>query len=141
MFVQFSEHGDVPENYHDLFEYFQKHYKNSNKGIKGRGKTRAVAARGLQDAASRNAKPPVPAQPKTTATTQLPQMAMPAQNQEISQGRPSPYAAPQVPANGLSNVLRNPNPSYGHYGPPSPPSMYDMTLSKWGTQQGFSKNH
>ncbi|KAK4072413.1 transcriptional regulator family: C2H2 zinc finger [Trichoderma harzianum] len=142
MFVQFSEHGEVPENYHDLFEYFQKHYKNSNKGIKGRGKTRAVAARGLQDvAASRNAKSPVAAQLKTPATTQLPQMAMPAQNQEVSQGRPSPYATAQVPANGLSNVLRNPNPSFGHYGPTSPPVMYDMALSKWGPQHAYTKNH
>lgn len=29
-----------------MFEYFKEHYKNSNKGIKGRGKGRLVAPRG-----------------------------------------------------------------------------------------------
>ncbi|KAL7816427.1 hypothetical protein V8C44DRAFT_288138 [Trichoderma aethiopicum] len=113
MFVRFSEHGEVPREYQDLFEYFQKHYKNSNKGVKGRGKTRAVAARGSQDSAFRQAASPVPALLKTPATSHLPQMAMPAHN---THGRLSPYAITQGAANTLSNVLRNPNPSYGLYG-------------------------
>ncbi|KAL7948982.1 hypothetical protein V8C42DRAFT_233923 [Trichoderma barbatum] len=141
MFVQFCEHGEVPDHYHDLFEYFQKHYKNSNKGIKGRGKTRAVAARGTHDVASRTVKPLVPAQPKTPATIQLPQMAMPAQNQGIPHRRLSPYATPQGSANALSNVLRNPNPSFGIYGPTTPQVMYEMALSKWGPQDVYAKNH
>lgn len=33
----------MPEADRDLFEYFATHYKNSNKGIKGRGKARTVA--------------------------------------------------------------------------------------------------
>ncbi|KAL7823318.1 hypothetical protein V8C26DRAFT_115365 [Trichoderma gracile] len=114
MFVQFSEHGEVPREYQDLFEYFQKHYKNSNKGVKGRGKTRAVAARGPQDSAFRQAVSPVPALLKTPATTHLPQMTMPAHNPH---GGLSPYAITQGAANTLSNVLRNPNPSYSLYGP------------------------
>ncbi|EGR53090.1 uncharacterized protein TRIREDRAFT_103275 [Trichoderma reesei QM6a] len=114
MFVQFSENGEVPRDYQDLFEYFQKHYKNSNKGVKGRGKTRAVAARGPQDSAFRQAASPVPALLKTPATTHLPQMTMPAHDPH---GRISPYAMTQGAANTLSNVLRNPNPSYGLYGP------------------------
>ncbi|KAK1247863.1 hypothetical protein MKX07_000751 [Trichoderma sp. CBMAI-0711] len=114
MFVQFSEHGEVPRDYQDLFEYFQKHYKNSNKGVKGRGKTRAVAARGPQNSEFRQAASPVPALLKTPATTHLPQMTMPAHDPH---GRMSPYAMTQGAANTLSNVLRNPNPSYSLYGP------------------------
>lgn len=45
MFVKFAQMGEVPEEHRDLFEYFREHYKNSNKGIKGRGKARTVAVR------------------------------------------------------------------------------------------------
>lgn len=45
MFVKFAQMGQVPEEHQDLFEYFKEHYKNSNKGIKGRGKARTVAVR------------------------------------------------------------------------------------------------
>jgi hypothetical protein len=44
-FVKFSEEGHVPTEYLSLFEYFKVHYKNSNKGIKGRGKARKVVGR------------------------------------------------------------------------------------------------
>ncbi|KOS18641.1 Asparagine-rich zinc finger protein AZF1 [Escovopsis weberi] len=44
-FAQFIADGEVPPTHQELFEYFQEHYKNSNKGIKGRGKARTVAAR------------------------------------------------------------------------------------------------
>ncbi|GKU08027.1 unnamed protein product [Fusarium langsethiae] len=38
-FAQILNSGEeVPEGYRELFEYFATHYKNSNKGIKGRGK-------------------------------------------------------------------------------------------------------
>lgn len=43
MFVKFAQMGEVPEEHQELFEYFKAHYKNSNKGIKGRGKARTVA--------------------------------------------------------------------------------------------------
>lgn len=35
----------MPEADRELFDYFAEHYKNSNKGIKGRGKARTVAER------------------------------------------------------------------------------------------------
>ncbi|KAL7797644.1 hypothetical protein V8C37DRAFT_399797 [Trichoderma ceciliae] len=141
MFVQFSKQGDVPEAYHELFEYFQKHYKNSNKGIKGRGKTRAVAARRLQEATFRPATSLVSVLARTSITTQLPQMAISAHNQVMPNGRLSPYAITQGSANNLSNVLRNPNPSYSLYGPESPQAMYEMALTKWGSQATYVKNH
>ncbi|KAH6611181.1 hypothetical protein Trco_001201 [Trichoderma cornu-damae] len=141
MFLQFPEHGDVPETYHELFEYFHKHYKNSNKGIKGRGKTRAVASRRFQDAAFRSDPSPVPALAKPPVAAQLPQMPAPAQNQVTATGRPLPYEINQGSANTLSNVLRNPNPSYGLYGTGSPQAMYEMALTKWGSQTSYVKNH
>lgn len=42
-FIQFTNEGYVPEEYRTLFDYFKLHYKNSNKGIKGRGKARKIA--------------------------------------------------------------------------------------------------
>ncbi|OAA40338.1 Zinc finger, C2H2-type/integrase, DNA-binding protein [Metarhizium rileyi] len=45
MFIKFAQLGEVPEEHQDLFDYFREHYKNSNKGIKGRGKARTVAVR------------------------------------------------------------------------------------------------
>jgi hypothetical protein len=36
---------EVPEGDRELFEYFATHYKNSNNGIKGRGKARKVTKR------------------------------------------------------------------------------------------------
>lgn len=45
MFAKFAAEGNVPEEHQELFEYFKEHYKNSNKGVKGRGKARTVAAR------------------------------------------------------------------------------------------------
>ncbi|RFU76694.1 zinc finger, c2h2-type integrase, dna-binding [Trichoderma arundinaceum] len=132
MFVQFSQHGEVPEAYHDLFDYFQKHYKNSNKGVKGRGRTRAVAARGSEGAAFRHNISPVSAPVKTPMATHLPHMSMPVHTQVMTAGRPSPYA------NTLSHVLRNPNPSYGLLGPESPHAIYEMALS--GSQATYAKN-
>lgn len=44
-FVKFTTEGYIPEEYRTLFDYFKLHYKNSNKGIKGRGKARKIAAR------------------------------------------------------------------------------------------------
>lgn len=45
MFVKFVTEDHVPEEHQELFDYFKEHYKNSNKGVKGRGKARTVAAR------------------------------------------------------------------------------------------------
>jgi hypothetical protein len=43
--IKFQADGYIPEDYRELIQYFQSHYKNSNKGIKGRGKARKVAGR------------------------------------------------------------------------------------------------
>jgi hypothetical protein len=94
----------VPEDYRELFDYFQKHYKNSNKGVKGRGKTRAVTARG----------------PLRSVASQISQLALPAQDPMMSS---SPYAIPPGSTNILSSVLRNPNPSYSLYGLGPPPQL------------------
>lgn len=45
LFINFARTGEIPEDQRELFEYFKEHYKNSNKGVKGRGKARTVAAR------------------------------------------------------------------------------------------------
>ncbi|KAF4125531.1 ZnF C2H2 [Geosmithia morbida] len=47
-FVQFTNNGYVPEEYRALFDYFKLHYKNNNRGIKGRGKARKIAGRDAQ---------------------------------------------------------------------------------------------
>lgn len=44
-FVAFAKQGWVPEEYRELQDFFTAHFKNSNKGIKGRGKARKVARR------------------------------------------------------------------------------------------------
>ncbi|KAL7925448.1 hypothetical protein ACQKWADRAFT_222953 [Trichoderma austrokoningii] len=107
LFVQFSEEGEVPKNYRELFEYFQKHYKNSNKGVKGRGKTRAVTARG-------------PLRSVASQISQISQLALPAQIPMVSS---TAYPIPPGSASILSSVLRHPNPSYSLYGPGSPPQL------------------
>lgn len=47
-FAQWCKTGSIPTSHRELFEYFKQHYKNSNKGIKGRGKGRVVAPRPRQ---------------------------------------------------------------------------------------------
>jgi hypothetical protein len=42
-FVKFNLENHIPEEYRTLYSYFKTHYKNSNKGIKGRGKARRIA--------------------------------------------------------------------------------------------------
>ncbi|PQK11594.1 hypothetical protein BB8028_0003g02180 [Beauveria bassiana] len=64
MFIKFAAEGDVPEEHQELFEYFHEHYKNSNKGVKGRGKARTVAARKPKgQPRSQSLSGPVPQQP------------------------------------------------------------------------------
>ncbi|KAM4056198.1 zinc-finger double domain-containing protein [Hirsutella rhossiliensis] len=62
MFIKFAQMGEVPEEHQELFEYFKVHYKNSNKGIKGRGKARTVApkSKGGSQAPSSMAFPHLP---------------------------------------------------------------------------------
>jgi hypothetical protein len=42
-FVGFAKQSWVPEEYRELQDFFTQHFKNSNKGIKGRGRARKVA--------------------------------------------------------------------------------------------------
>ena len=43
-FASMTDREAVPDGDKDLWEYFSELYKNSNKGIKGRGKGRKIAA-------------------------------------------------------------------------------------------------
>ena len=43
-FASITDREAVPDADKDLWEYFSELYKNSNKGIKGRGKGRKIAA-------------------------------------------------------------------------------------------------
>lgn len=69
LFVKLLQEGEIPEEHRDLFEYFKEHYKNSNKGVKGRGKARTVAERKpksktrSQAAAANTIMPHIPQQP------------------------------------------------------------------------------
>lgn len=43
LFSEAARKGGVPEEHQQLFDYFRLHFKNSNQGIRGRGKARTVA--------------------------------------------------------------------------------------------------
>lgn len=74
-FAQILSSGDeVPEADRELFEYFATHYKNSNKGIKGRGKARTVAERKSKVASHSPEGTPI-----MTAQFPLPQVSLPHQ--------------------------------------------------------------
>ncbi|KYK58733.1 putative finger protein AZF1 [Drechmeria coniospora] len=75
MFVKFARLGEVPEEHQELFDYFKAHYKNSNKGIKGRGKARTVAPK--SKAADHN----------PNASLAFPHLPMPAQAQTYVPGQ------------------------------------------------------
>ncbi|PHH71224.1 hypothetical protein CDD82_6673 [Ophiocordyceps australis] len=90
MFVNFARVGEVPEEHHELFEYFKLHYKNSNKGIKGRGKDRTVA-------------------PKTKATAPAPASLS---NPHLPMPTQQPGYVP-APGNSMAHVSRHgPRPAY-----------------------------
>ena len=42
-FTRFGANETIPHEYRELYDYFTTLYKNTNKGIKGRGKSRKVA--------------------------------------------------------------------------------------------------
>ncbi|KAI9148359.1 Pyriculol/pyriculariol biosynthesis cluster transcription factor [Paramyrothecium foliicola] len=48
-FIKYAGAGDIPPQHRDMFEYFEEHYKNSNKGIKGRGTDRITNTRSNTD--------------------------------------------------------------------------------------------
>lgn len=118
---------EIPEADRDLFEYFATHYKNSNKGIKGRGKARTVAERKAKSkstsgskAKSGDSKSPVPvaapaAVPAPTVTPQfpLPQIPPPQQAHPNQQhhgvshpGSLAAYSMSRNHANLMNNMQR-----------------------------------
>lgn len=101
MFVKFAAEGDIPEEHQELFEYFQEHYKNSNKGVKGRGKARTVAARKPKgQPRSQSLSGPVPQQQP------LPQM--PQHHHSLA----AYDLASQATAPGMASIPRTHNPEY-----------------------------
>ncbi|KAI1072508.1 hypothetical protein LB507_003242 [Fusarium sp. FIESC RH6] len=88
-FAQILNSGEaVPEVDRELFEYFAMHYKNSNKGIKGRGKARTVAER----------KPKPSQSPAANSITSVPQYPLP--QIASSQQTPSPHQTHGLPVSG-----------------------------------------
>ncbi|EWY99350.1 hypothetical protein IWW34DRAFT_96520 [Fusarium oxysporum f. sp. albedinis] len=74
---------EVSEADRELFEYFAAHYKNSNKGIKGRGKARTVADRKAKTSQS----------PPANTMTAVPQYPLP-------QIAPTPVTPHGLPVSG-----------------------------------------
>ncbi|KPM33938.1 hypothetical protein AK830_g12633 [Neonectria ditissima] len=106
-FAQILSLGEeVPEVDRELFEYFATHYKNSNKGIKGRGKARTIAERKAKA---------TPASPPAVTTQQpLPQIPPPQQVQQQHQqhhglthpGSLAAYSMSRGHPNMMNNVHR-----------------------------------
>ncbi|KAJ6438509.1 finger protein AZF1 [Purpureocillium lavendulum] len=80
LFVKYARMGEVPEEHAELFEYFKVHYKNSNKGIKGRGKARTVA-------------PKTKAEPSVQSTMNFPHLPIPSHHQAYVAGPVNAMAA------------------------------------------------
>lgn len=137
MFVKFVEDGEVPDHFRDLFDYFQDHYKNSNKGIKGRGKARTVAARKPKTAAPQSTVSSAPVAPQYSHTSiGNRHTVMP------NQARLPVYEMSHGPSN--VEMPRNPNHVYGmfdhqqqsqHQGAPQGGMMYEDEHSR---QMGFT---
>ncbi|PHH67795.1 hypothetical protein CDD80_519 [Ophiocordyceps camponoti-rufipedis] len=95
MFIKCAQMGEIPDEHQELFEYFKAHYKNSNKGIKGRGKARTVA----------------PKAPKNDGHSQQQYQQHPPQSQQHAQHSPQ-QTQPQQPPPPLAfpHHLPMPNP-------------------------------
>lgn len=114
---------EVPEAERELFDYFAMHYKNSNKGIKGRGKARTVAERKTKPSQS----PPTNPNPNTvTPQYPLPQIPptqqIPSPHQPHGLSHPGSLAAYSM-SRGHPNVMNNNMPRESHAGGYE---MYDM---------------
>ncbi|CAM1508306.1 Fc.00g051540.m01.CDS01 [Cosmosporella sp. VM-42] len=113
-FAQILNSGDeVPEVDRELFEYFATHYKNSNKGIKGRGKARTVAERRNKAASHSPITTPVTAQyplPQIPPPQQIP----PSHHQHHGLSHPGSLAAYSM-SRGHPNMM-NTMPHEGHHG-------------------------
>ncbi|KAF6513068.1 hypothetical protein HZS61_007326 [Fusarium oxysporum f. sp. conglutinans] len=88
---------EVSEADRELFEYFATHYKNSNKGIKGRGKARTVAGRNTRTVRSHPANTmtavpqyPLPQFASTTVTSHGLPVSGSLASYTMSPGQPDP---------------------------------------------------
>ncbi|KAF5023230.1 hypothetical protein F66182_4705 [Fusarium sp. NRRL 66182] len=121
-FAQVLNSGEeVSETDRELFEYFATHYKNSNKGIKGRGKARTVVEHKTKASQS-----PPPTNPMSTVSQYpLPQIApahqMPSPNEAPGVAHPGSLASYSM-SRGHPNVMNN-MPRESHAGGYE---MYDM---------------
>ncbi|KAF4965834.1 hypothetical protein FSARC_6398 [Fusarium sarcochroum] len=97
-FAQALKSGEnVPEDDRELFKYFAKHYKNSNKGIKGRGKTRTAAERNTKASHSTRSSPHADTlqypRPQIVSAQQTPipflSINSPYQTADASRGQPN----------------------------------------------------
>ncbi|CAJ0554098.1 Ff.00g126100.m01.CDS01 [Fusarium sp. VM40] len=113
---------DVPEADRELFEYFATHYKNSNKGIKGRGKARTVAERKTKAVQSPRSNPYANALqyplPQIASAQQTPSPIMP-HGLPIS-GSLASYSVSRGHPNAISHIPRESQSHNGGY------EMYDM---------------
>ncbi|KAF4980192.1 hypothetical protein FZEAL_3745 [Fusarium zealandicum] len=124
-FAQVLSSGEeVPEADRELFEYFATHYKNSNKGIKGRGKARTVAERKIKASQSPPANPST-VTPQYSLPQTLPQIPpaqqIPNHHQAHGLSHPGSLAAYSMSRN-HPNVMNN-MPRESHAGGYD---MYDM---------------
>lgn len=115
-FVKYAEAGEVPEADREMFDYFKEHYKNSNKGIKGRGKGRLVAPRRGNGVS------------KTTKTA-----ASRAQSQEIL-ANDSTYSVVNSPISMVGEPSRTQGYAFehdaGHNGNAAPGMMYGESSNR-----------
>ncbi|KAH7318543.1 hypothetical protein B0I35DRAFT_479040 [Stachybotrys elegans] len=110
LFVKYAGTDDIPEEHRDLLQYFRVHYKNSNKGIKGRGKDRKVA----------------PSKPKPVTKSSERTLNLPSLSSQCHQPSPQVYGSPHCdsPSQPRAGVLPS-NGSYEVYGHHSPtPGMF-----------------
>jgi hypothetical protein len=115
-FASFREGDAVSSQDKDLWEYFSTLYKNSNKGIKGRGKDRRIAAT-LLSASSSSTFPST----SSFSTTSAPAMSRATTNGSV-QGNPSDRSSRSssyVSAHQVVEIqhhpVRAPQQGYHHY--------------------------
>jgi hypothetical protein len=91
-FANIKDYGNTTEAERELWRYFATLYKNSNKGIKGRGKDRRIANQPAQGGS-----PPTPAGLSTSTSTVPSQYSMHQQQpQQHGHQHQHPHHAPAV---------------------------------------------
>ncbi|KAI9149246.1 Asparagine-rich zinc finger protein AZF1 [Paramyrothecium foliicola] len=93
-FIKYAGAEEIPAEHRDMFEYFKEHYKNSNKGIKGRGKDRTITK--TRSKADHKKTPP-----RASATSQYQQPS------PQTQQRGSGYPMVQGPSTMMAHMPRS----------------------------------